>query len=218
MSFWDKMKNKGLKTRCQAEIKLLERESNTRKKKFGVDLYDALTTDKKKMLNVVAGTIFKGKQAEVKEPFEKAKDDIAGILAKKEIKNKEIAVLEAHGSHTLPDYSAGDKAKKAAKAVSDAGKEAKIKAEMALLDREAKIRKEQFGLEVYALTTASDESAKKGVKGAVKNALANLSEQEKEIQQVIDEAKADVALIEGKITSKQREINLLDDEMNQDIM
>jgi hypothetical protein len=218
MSFFDKLKNKGLKTRCQAEIKLLERECNTRKKKFGVDLYDSLTVDKKKMLNVVAGTIFKGKQEEVKEPFERAKDDIAGVQAKKDIKNKELAVLEAHGSHTLPDYSVGDKAKKAGRAITDAGKEAKIKAELALLDREIKIRKEQFGLEVYAMTSASDEGDKKGVKGAVKNALANLSEQEKEIQQIIDEAKADVALVEGKITSKQREINLLDDEMNQDIM
>jgi hypothetical protein len=38
-----------------------------------------------------------------------------------------------------------------------------------------------------------------------------MSQQEKDIQACIDEAKADVALIEGKITSKEREIGMLDD-------
>ena len=208
------MKNTGLKTKIHGEIALLEREATSRKKKFGVDLFDVLTQDKQKLLGVAAGTLFQGKQVDLKEPFDKARDDIAGIQAKKDIKQKDLDVLEVKGSHTLPDSTMNDKVKKAGKAVADAGTSAKLKTEMALLDRDMKIRKEQFGLEVFELVKASDSKEKQGISGAVQNALSNMSQQEKDIQACIDEAKADIALIEGKIESKRREIKMLDDEMN----
>lgn len=192
---------------------MLERESNARKKKFGVDLYDCLTTDKNKLLSVAAGTIFQTKQAELKQPFDTARDDMSSIQIKKDIKQKDLDVLEVKGAHTMPDTTAGEKVKKAGAAVSNAATATKIKAEMALLDREMKIRKEQFGMEVFELTQASDADEKKGVKGAVAGVISSVSQQEKDIQACIDEAKADIALIEGKITSKQREIGMLDDDV-----
>lgn len=210
-AIWNKVKNKGIETKLQGNISLLSRESNTRKKKFGVDLYDCLTTDKNKLLSVAAGTIFQSKQAELKQPFDTARDDMSGIQARRDIKQKDLDVLEVKGAHTMPDSTAGEKVKKAGASVSNAAAAAKIKAEMALLDREMKIRKEQFGLEVFELTKASDEAQKKGIKGAVAGVMSGLSQQEKDIQACIDEAKADVALIEAKITSKRREIEMLDD-------
>lgn len=205
------MKNQGSKAKLQGNVSLLQRESTTRKKKFGVDLYDCLTTDKNKLLSVAAGTIFQSKQAELKQPFDAARDDMSGIQTKRDIKQKDLDVLEVKGAHTLPDTTAGEKVKKAAAAVSNAATAAKIKTEMALLDREMKIRKEQFGLEVFELTKASDAEEKKGIKAAVSGVMSGMSQQEKDIQACIDEAKADVALIEGKITSKEREIGMLDD-------
>jgi hypothetical protein len=208
---WNKVKSKGIKTKLQGNISLLERESNTRKKKFGVDLYDCLTTDKNKLLSVAAGTIFQNRQAELKQPFDAARDDMSSIQVKRDIKQKDLDVLEVKGAHTLPDTTPGEKIKKAGAAVSNAATATKIKTEMALIDREMKIRKEQFGLEVFELTKASDADVKKGIKGAVAGVMSGLSQQEKDIQTCIDEAKADVALIEGNISSKQREISMLDD-------
>jgi hypothetical protein len=219
MDFFQKAKNTAIKTKLRGDVALFEREVNTRKKKFGVELYDLMTNDKNKLLGMAAGTIFQNKQAEMKEPFDRARDDMGGIQARKDIKQKDMDVLEIKGAHSLPDNTAGEKVKKVGKSISDAGIHTKLRAEMALLDREMKIRKEQFGVEVFELTQASDEASSKkkrtSITDTVKNAMKDkeVSQQEKDIQACIDEAKTDITIVDGKIQSKQREINMLDEEM-----
>eukprot|EP00339_Tiarina_fusa_P015588 CAMPEP_0117005066 /NCGR_PEP_ID=MMETSP0472-20121206/5821_1 /TAXON_ID=693140 ORGANISM="Tiarina fusus, Strain LIS" /NCGR_SAMPLE_ID=MMETSP0472 /ASSEMBLY_ACC=CAM_ASM_000603 /LENGTH=211 /DNA_ID=CAMNT_0004706213 /DNA_START=122 /DNA_END=757 /DNA_ORIENTATION=- len=206
------MKKTGQKTKLRGEIALAGRQIVGRKKTFGIELYDLVTNDKQKLLSVAAGTAFKGQQDSMKEPFERARDDIAGIQARKDIKQKDLDVLEVKGAHTLPDTTMGQKASKAGRAISEAGTGTKLRAEMALLDREMKIRKEQFGIEVFDLSVASDEgSTKKGIAKRVSAAME--SETEKVIQACIDQAKKDVAFIQTGITSKQREIGSIDEEM-----
>merc|ERR1711971_1165427 len=118
------------------------------------------------------------------------------------------------GANTLPDTTFNQKMTKAGRAISNASNGTKLQAQMALLDREMKIRKEQFGLEIFDHTTASDDKeAKGGVAGAVSNVMSSFSQEEKDIQACIDKAKKDVASIEGTIKSKQDQIGLLDHEM-----
>jgi chromosome segregation ATPase len=214
MSMWDKVKKSGQKTKLRGNVVLLEREATARKKVFGIDLYDMMTNDKNKLLGVTAGTLFKGQQTELKEPFGTARDDIAGIQAQKDIKQKNIDVLEVKGANTLPDSTLNQKMTKAGRAISNASNATKLQGQMALLDREMKIRKEQFGIEIYDLSKASDEKeSKKGLRASISNTLSNLSQQEKDIQACIDAAKKEVGAIEGRIKSKQTEINVLDEEM-----
>jgi hypothetical protein len=213
MSVWDKMKKTGQKTKLRGDIALIEREANGRKKRFGVDLYDSLTNDKNKLLGITAGTIFKGQQEELKEPFDRARDDIVGVQARKDIKQKDLDVLEVKGAHTLPDTTIGQKFTKAGRSVSNAGTGSKLRAEMAMLDREMKIRKEQFGVEVFDLSKASEGKESKGIKGAVANALSGLTQQEKDIQAIVDVAKKEIGEMEGRINSKQTEIGMLTEEM-----
>mmetsp|Transcript_30351 Transcript_30351/g.56931 ORF Transcript_30351/g.56931 Transcript_30351/m.56931 type:complete len:220 (-) Transcript_30351:120-779(-) len=212
MTWWDKVKNSAQKTKLRADIALAERESNGRKKRFGVDMYDVLTNDKQKLLGVAAGTLFKGSQEELKAAFEKARDDIAGMQARKDELQKKRDVLEVKGAHTMPDTTIGEKANKAGKAVADAATDQKLRAQMALIDREMKIRKEEFGLEIFGYVEVSEEK-KKGLKGAVTSAITNLSDHEKDIQSVIDTAKKDVDTIEKKIESLNRQMNILDSEL-----
>jgi len=212
-AIWGKVKKGALRTKLQAEVAFLQRETNGRKKAFGVELYNLLTNDKNKLLGVTAGTILKGHQAEIKDPFERARDDIMGIQARKDVKQKDLDVMEVKGAHTMPDSTVNEKVSKAGKTITNAGAGAKLKAEMALLDREMKIRKEQFGMEVFDLVSASDESKQSGIKGAVSGALSNLSQQEKDIQACIDRAKMDVASIEGRKKSKETEVGLINDEL-----
>ena len=80
-SLWDNVKKSGQKTKIRGEMMLLEREANGRKKLFGIELYDLITNDKNKLLGVSAGTVFKGKIEQLKEPFERAKDDISAKQA-----------------------------------------------------------------------------------------------------------------------------------------
>jgi hypothetical protein len=191
---------------------LTEREAKARKKKFGVDLYDVLTQDKQKMLGISAGTLFKGKHEEMKAAFERARDEIAGKLARKEELQRQRDVLEVKGSHTMPDTTVGEKMNKAGKAISDAGLDTKMRAQQAMVDREIKIRKEEFGLEVFDVCKASEEK-EKGIKGAIATAVSKLSEHEKDIQSVIDLAKKDVESIDKKIASLNRQMHFLDPEV-----
>ncbi|KAL3907362.1 MAG: hypothetical protein SGILL_008907, partial [Bacillariaceae sp.] len=200
------------KTKLRADISLADREAKGRKKKFGVDLYDVLTHDKQKMLGISAGTLFKGNHEEMKASFERARDDISAKLARKEEFQRQRDVLEVKGSHTMPDTTMGEKMSKAGKAASDAGKDTKLRAQQAMLDREIKIRKEAFGLEVFDVCKPS-EKKDKGIKGALSNAISNLSEHEKDIQAVIDQAKRDVEIINKKTQSLNRQMHMLDPEV-----
>lgn len=208
---WDKVKNNGRKVQLQGEIQLLKRERTTRIKQFGIEFFDLLTNDKQKLLGVSAGTLFKEEQG-WKVPLQHAREDVAGIQMRKDVKQKDLDVLEVKGSHTLPDSTLQQKAAKASKALQDSAKATKWQADMALLDREMKIRKEQFGLEAFDLAQKSEEKSQ--TKNPVKlltKAVANLSPQEQEIQSCIDKAKDDVAKIDAKINSKQMEIHSLSD-------
>ena len=206
-NIWNKMKKSGQKTKIRGEIALMEREINGRKKTFGIELYDMMTNDKNKLLGVAAGTLFKGHQMELKEPFERARDDIAGIQARKDVKQKDLDVLEVKGASTMPDATLEQKMNKAGRAISNGASGTKLRGQMALLDREMKIRKEEFGIEVFDLSQGS----KKNESGD--SILSGLSEQEHDIQSCIDKAKEDVAAIHDRIKSKESEMSTLDEEM-----
>ena len=218
MNFLNKMKNTGVRAKIKGEIKLLELECNNRKKKFGIDLYDMVTQDKAKMLGLSSGTLVLGQQGHgeeglLKQPFDNARQDIEGILAKKEVKQKDLDVLEVKGPQSMPNTTANDKMKQAGRAVSNAGKEAKLRTEMAMLDREIKIRKENFGLEIFDVLKSSENEKKKkaGIASKLRQSINTNAQHEAEIQACIDAAKADVTRIDGKIKSKEFEAANLED-------
>jgi hypothetical protein len=236
--WWEKAKKQGQKTKLRGQILLAQRETIGRKKSFGVELYDLLTNDKEKLLGVSVGTLFKDQNTEeLQAPFERAKDDIAVLQGRKDKKQRDLDVLEIKGHHTMPDETIGEKAKKAGQKVADASVQAKIKAQMALIDREMKIRKEKFGIEVFDLAkqssssspSSSDDANANGdvgtqqqqqqlreggaSKGSAIMDSSQMSDQEKEIQDLIDKAKHDVSLIEQKQKSLERDIGVIDEEM-----
>lgn len=213
MPFWDNVKKSGQKTKLRGEVMLLEREANARKKLFGIQFYDLVTNDKNKLLGMSAGTIFKGKREELKEPFERARDDIAGHQAQKDIHQKDLDVLEVKGAHSLPDHTVGQKVNKAGATMSNAATATKIAGQIALIDRQMKIRKEEFGMEVFGNVMEGEEGEKKGgIKKRLTATVQSLTPHEKEIQACIDAAKSDVKAIGDKIKSKQTQMGFLDSE------
>uniref|UniRef100_A0A7S4AX07 Uncharacterized protein n=1 Tax=Pseudo-nitzschia australis TaxID=44445 RepID=A0A7S4AX07_9STRA len=217
MGIWGSVKNAAEKTKMRGDIALAQRGITARKKKFGVEFYNILTNDKQRLLggSVAAGSlsVFKknGKEDPLKDAFDAAHEDIRGMEARKEMFQQKLDVMEVKGSHSMPDNTIGQKVSKTGKKFSDAGNGTKHRAQMALVDREMKIRKERFGCQVFDMASTTDDKGKKGlIKGTISKALTSLSDHEKEIQKVVDTAKKDVAEIEGKVQSLQRQIALLD--------
>jgi hypothetical protein len=220
MGWWGSVKNAAEKTKLRGDIALTQRGITARKKKFGEEFYDVLTNDKQKLLGgigVSAGTLSVFKKSSndgtMQIAFETCRDDIRCMQARKEEHNKQLDVMEVKGCHTMPDETIGQNIRKSGKMFADAGVGTKIRAQMALIDREMKIRKENFGLEVYDIAKTSDDKEKMGgLKGTISKALAALSEQEKEIQKIVDVAKNEEG-IEGRVISLERQIAFLDSEM-----
>lgn len=214
MGLWDNVKNAAEKTKLRGDIALSQRSINARKKKFGVEFFDILTSDKQNALGMSAGTlsVFKkgGQNDELREAFEQARDDIRAKQANKDQLQNKLDIMEVKGVHTMPDVTMGQKLSKTGKMFSNAGTGTKLRAQMTLLDREMKIRKEEFGLEVFDLAKSTEDKEKKGLKGAISKAMTGLSEQEKEIQKTVDSAKKDVETLEGKIVSMERQITFLE--------
>jgi hypothetical protein len=215
MPLWDKVKKSGQKTKLKGEILLLEREANARKKLFGIEFFDLVTNDKNKLLGISAGTIFKGQREELKEPVERARDDIAGMQAQKDIHQKDLDVLEVKGAHTLPDQTVGEKVNKAGAVMSNAATATKLAGKKALIDREIKVRKEEFGLEVFEHFLKEEEKKeerKGGIKKKIAATMSSLSQQEKDIKACHEIAQMEVAAIQEKINSKKKQMGFLDSE------
>lgn len=212
MNLLGKAKKSAQKAKIRGEILVLERQAIGRKKQFGVVFYDLITNDKNMLLGVSAGTIFKGHREELKEPFERARDDIAGKQAQKDVHQKDLDVMEVKGAHTLPNATVGEKVNKAGAVMSNAASATKLNGKMALLDREMKIRKEQFGIEVFEHFSEPQDGKRPSMKKRLSEKLSGVTQHEKDIQACIDAAKWDVGEIEDKIKSKRTQMGFLDEE------
>lgn len=177
----------GQKTKLKAEIALLDQNMKGRKQQFGVEMYDLM--EQKKTFGGKSET-----EPKVVEVFESCEKDIAMVIEKKDAKQAEIDGLGQQDG--LPAETVGEKAKKAGNQAKDAAVKTKIQAEMALLDRETRARKQVFGVELF-------------------DAIMQLSAYDPtdvEIKAILDSAKQDVGEQQAKKDVKQEEINVLEAE------
>jgi hypothetical protein len=227
-------KKAATRAKINGEILLLDRDIVARKKAFGVELYDLIAGKESKEKNSILRTpaLFKPVESEIKEPLESCRAEVEEKLSDKHTKENEILLLEVRMENAMPAYTASETITKAGKWVSNSGAEAKLQCEIMMLDREIKLRKEQFGLEVWdavfenlSMTKMLARETKKGgikavtgtiggigksVKSSISSNLGKLSKDEQAIEECLEKAKKDVMYIEGKKKQKEREIASLD--------
>jgi len=192
---WTKVKNAGsfvkaasLKTKAKGEIAFLDNNMKGRKQQFGIEMYDLMQQKK----------TFGGKgesDPKVVEVFEQAEKDIAMIIEKKDAKQGEIDALGA-ADKELPAESVSERAKKAGNQARDAAIKAKLQGEMALLDREIKIRKQHFGIQLFDAIMQMDK----------------YEPVDSEVKSILDSAKQDIGEQQAKKDVKLEEINVLEAE------
>ena len=188
--FFGKVKNTGLKAKLQGECALLDRELKARKQKFGVDLYDLLRQQEKSsnVLGVKTPKPTLGSfRSQIQEHWDKVHTDILALEQKQEAMRVEKTHEEVRRERGTPAITAKERVQKAGGYVASTGKETKLMAQIALMDRDIKKRKEQFGLDVYdaAVQVIGGKNAagvntgfKAGVKNAVRGGLVKVSESE----------------------------------------
>jgi len=201
---WDKVKNATNRTKLQGEVLLHEREIKARQQRFGVELFDLLSSEKGAFVIKTPG-IFQANQEQVKGPFERCRNDVDAFQMEKNAHQEQIDFFQSSKERAAPAYSARDKVAKASEWVSNTGNEGKLHAHVVLLDRKIKQRKQEFGVEVYDLLEYKPAESG-GVKGAVSNTFSKFNQKEKEIEQCVEQVKKDVAFIQRRIQFKQEQI------------
>jgi hypothetical protein len=194
--FFTKVKNAGkfiqgssMKAKLKAEIALIEQNQKGRKQQLGVEMYDLM--EQKKTFGGKSET-----EPKVVEVFEKAEKDIAIIVEKKDAKQADIDTVTKSRDGELPAESFQEKAKAAGNQAKNAGIRTKIQAEMALLDREIKSRKQLFGIELFDALLP----------------MEGFTPSDTEIKAIFDAAKQDIGEQQAKKDVKQEEINVLEAE------
>ena len=236
MGFFTSAKNAAVKTKLRGEVALLDREIATRQKALGVELYDLLVVicagGGNKMAGLKAPSIFHANQAKIQEPFEACRSDIRLLMEDKEAKEQEIVHIEANRERSRPSRDKQEALTKAGNWISETGTEAKLQVLIKKIDRDMKLRKEQFGLDVFEVMhteeaagqsspgkagvlgkiTGTGKGAATGVKTGIASRLSKMSKSEQDIQDCIERAKKDVGLIEYRKDLKVREMSRLENE------
>lgn len=228
MGFFDSVGNAAKRAQLNAEMALLDREMATRKKAFGVELYDLISAQHAKNRVHADDTSMEAMVLDLPSVFKHMEKDMEEPLQKT---SKEVRVMERE-KRDLQQQAARIEAQKE-KSFSDSAKSVELSARVAYLDREMKIKKEQFGLDAWeaavdskwmhetlaegvhnakdglGMITGAVGGLVKGTKGTVTKTLGKLSAEEREIEQCVNKAKADVKKIQDKKDMKNRELEAI---------
>lgn len=225
MGFFDGVKNAAIKAKLNGEILLLDRDLATKKKAFGVELYDKLEQiNNARAVNISLCNVIEKK---ISEPLKTCRMELKGLVDERDVKQREAEVIGANRDNNKFAQTGQEKLKRAGKWVSDAGSEAGLQIEITMLDRKIKHRKELFGEQVFdelvlgsqpessvdGRPSPTKSNSKKNLLGigkeitsGITTQLAKLSPVEQELQQCVDKAKSDAAYIQNERNRKEREI------------
>jgi hypothetical protein len=206
MGFWDKVKQVGAKAgettkiaatkaKLNTDMLLADREINARKQLFGVEMYDHVSPLSQRAEFYAAQdeltTILRG-------PLINAQREIKAFAGKR-VKLKEAqAQAEVTRLSSFPTQAESwqEKVKNAGTSTYLAGGETKIKAEIAIVDRQIRSVKLAFGLELYAVLAQEEDT--RGYLPSDRN-----------VRNVYDRCRTDIQAIENKKRTKQQELNEL---------
>ena len=219
MGFLSGIGNAARRTQLNAEIVLVDRELVARKREFGVELYDLIASQQTSKAIIKAPTAFKKIENKIKVPLELCSKDVQAFQATILIKEDEAFKIDAKRV---------DPSRKIGKKITDTAKESKLYVQVKQAQRQMRLRKEEFGLEIWdivaGIATVDAEKPKKdgwklvknsigkGIKGTVAKAVAKVDKDEMDVKACVQRAKRDIKTIEDQ---KQRRMNEIE-RMNQD--
>jgi hypothetical protein len=221
MGIFDNIRKSAVKTKLQAEIALLERQITQQKAALGVELYDKMVaqqnSNKVPGVNVsipIPSNIFPHNADAIRDQLDECRRDLQPKVNERNACTIELEKLAAVRERADPKQ---DTMSKAGAWMSNTSKDAELRVRIKLLDREIYQRKEKFGIDVFDIVVqnVNDNEGKSGnalTAGIGKiGQLAGVSNKaEKEIQDCIQMAARQVAVLCQQIESKKREIAAVD--------
>lgn len=233
MGFLDGISSTARKAQLHAEISLVDRELASRKRAFGVELYDKIASQNKRAsgLEAASAVLFQAIENSIREPLTACSDDVRRLELEYDEKKREKELIEIRQEKAaLGENPASNTI---SRRIANQANLAQLAVQTTLLEREMKQRKEQFGLEIWDIVsspqwlheTVSKETKNstgavgtvtgavgglvKGTKGTIAKTLGKMSGKEREIEDCVNKAKEDVRFLEMKRSNKVTEIDLI---------
>lgn len=182
------------KAQLSAEIKLVERERTQRLQALGVELYDLIDAQRKNQDSIAEAKI-RNVETALQIPLEACSTDVRKL---------ELEISEQQNTRELilvrPDKDKGSLGQK----VGDQASMTKIATKIAFLEREMRLRKQKFGVQVWEIV-----SQPQWLQPSTTVASNCLSKEEREIEACVNKAKDDVRLIDEKKNGKLEQIESL---------
>lgn len=233
MSFFTKAKNSAWITKIRAEIALIDRESATAQRRFGIELYDLMESldfhhreQKSTHMFAKVPLLLGTRTDEVKELYDTCQMEIRLVQDARDAKQQEIDSIQVNRDRALPAVTTQERLARAGEWATTGAREAQLVAEIKLLERKMNQRKEQFGLDVFTMVVVGNSvslppspqqqqsagnifsKAKEGVASQLKK----MSSHEGKIQDCIERAKTNEIQIQSRKAMKEREILRLEQE------
>jgi len=185
----------GVKTKLRTEMLMLDREINSRKLKFGVEMYDHVhpmteTADFYASDDTLTNNL--------RPPLITANREIKALLCKRGKLQEEYNTAKVTRAAAFPTKATTieGKAKNAAKSASLAGAEAKIWTELNLADQNIMRIKHEFGLELFPIFSNLEDS-----QGWLPT--------DRDIRAIYDQARRDIDGMNKKKEKKNRDLAVL---------
>jgi len=180
------------KVKIKADIMLIERSIDARKRAFGVAMYDYLSPLSQSQDFYAASD----KLTEIVRPvLILAQKEIQALAAKRVTQKQALAAAEAHRAASFPTKAEtyGQKLMNFGKAGYLHSGETKIKTELAVTDRLIKGHKEDFGVALYDSFAAAEDNE-------------GFLPTDRQIRNVYDTCRQDLTVFQQKIKAKEDEI------------
>lgn len=185
------------KAKLHADLLVIDRDINTRKEKFGVEMYahlESITSTQEfytaddRLINVIRPTLIKA-QREV-AAYERKRDTLRGKV--------NMAVTNRSGTASIfTAATIGEKIMNAAKYAAAGAKEAASKTELAMLERQILGFKEEFGVELYPIFESMEDN-----EGWLPT--------DRKVRSLYDGAREDIVKIVNSKEEKREQIKQLD--------
>jgi len=173
-----------IKSKINAEIGIIDSRINSTKRKFGIEVYDLITTaskvqSRRNVWSTMCNEKFVKLVSDVRTPYDDARKEISVLVAERESLKDDIDIinarLKANGYQVSPNTIESKEQKPrtrrgslistirnitSTRAIKDATLQAKLMIQMKNLNRKINARKEQFGIIMYAVFKYAEQDGR----------------------------------------------------------
>lgn len=200
---FDNVRKTAVKTKIRGEIALLDRQIYLLQCAFGIEYYDAVVAFGQQHRRYPIPSA-------ITNAFDQCRDDIQVKLNEKAAKDLDIehVVVNKERSAAMPPTANTSQLQRTSQWVTETATEGKLRLQVKLLERDIKLRKEQFGVAVFD-AVLQNATQKSNIKGALQN-MVGAGADERKVEEILRNSAREIGILRQQKQGKERELQAVD--------